>query len=655
MILLVLGSYHHLKAQDKYPLPSKLPKVIYGDIPDSALKMDEYQNDPSADYVYLFKGVDIHFDVKGNSISAILNYHVRIKVFTKDGDKAALVDIPFYFKNNMERVLFIRGITVHKNGIRFKLNHSDIRTIGINDRYKLKEFKMPDVKPGSVIDYTYSIKRKYIEELPDFYFMNTEPTLYSRIRLINSKYIRYDSKPVNMKQPPHHIRQKIDTSNVPKIFTVPQPPPVVIDNWYVFNVPALHKEPFITSLDDYRWKMKFIWKSFGNPRQILGKSWAIVAAEIRNRQGLLDNIKKYPEVTKIGKNIAKTVTSQKARLDSVFRYVNDKITYDGSTGVFSTQNLKNVINGQPANQAAINQSLIAMLQGAGIDAKPMLISTRKWGKILNQFPSLYQFNGMIAYVKLNGKSYFMDATIKNSYPNLLPVKLINGSGFLITSDSYKWIKLKPNRSYFSMKITIHARIDTSGTISGRVVAKNYGYLAQKIRNQLNSSLSNFDIIHEDLFGRYNNPVFSNVKFENIKKLSQPVVVSADFKIPQYAISFQSGLEMEPLVVGYKMKNPLGNNNRNLPVTLQAPEHMEVNFTMRLPRNYRLKQLQNGVSDQIPGASLSFKYNSDARNLRYQFQVSVNRKNFGQDLFPQLINLYEKWVQISQTKLFINNK
>lgn len=655
VLIFVMGFIHQLKAQNKFPLPAKLPKVTYGVIPDSILHMSEYKKVPSADYIYVFKGVDIHFNVNGNSIAAILKYHVRIKVFDKKGEKAALVDLPFYFKNNIERIISIKGITVQPDGKRVKLNTSDIRTIGVNDRYKLKEFKMPDVKPGSVIDYTYTIRRKYIEDLPDFYFMNTEPTLYSRIRLINSKYIRYDTKAVNMKQPPHHIRQKIDTSSVPKIFTIPQPPPVVIDNWYVFNVPALHKEPFITSLNDYRWKMKFVWKSFGNPRQILGKSWAIVAAEIRNRKGLFNNIKKSPKVAAIGEKIAKSVSDPKARLDSVFRFVNDAITFDGSTGIFTQQKLNNVLKGQPANQAGINQALIVMLKAAGIQANPMLISTRKWGKILNQFPSMYQFNGLIAYAKVAGQSYFMDATIKNSYPNLLPVKMINGSGFLIKPDSFKWIKLKPGRSHFSMKVTIKARIDTTGNIYGNIHSENYGYLAQKIRNQLNSSLSKFDIVHEDLFGRYNNPDFSHIRFSNIHEFSKPVTISSNFKIPQYAISFQSGLELEPLLVGYMMKNPFGSNNRNLPVTLQAPEHIKVNFEMKLPPNYVLKQLKNDIQDQIPGANLSFNYNSDRHLLKYHFQVNVNRKNFGQDLFPQLINMYQKWIEISTTKIFIKKE
>ncbi|HKJ46066.1 MAG TPA: DUF3857 and transglutaminase domain-containing protein [Balneolales bacterium] len=640
-------------AQDRYPLPSPLPKVTYGVIPDTILKMQTYSNDPSADYIYVYKGVDIHFEVNANSISAIIKHHVRVKVFTKDGEKASLVDIPFYFKDNIERILSIRGITVHENGSRVKLDTTKIRTIGVNDRYKLKEFDMPAVKPGSVLDYTYTIKRRYIEELPDFYFMNTEPTLYARIRLINSKYIRYDATPVNMKNSPHYIQQKIDTSNVPKIFTVPQPPKVVIDNWYEFNVPALRKEPFITSLDDYRWKMKFIWSSFGNPRQVLGKSWAIVAAEVRKQNGLDDNIRKYPELEQKGKSIADSISDPKARLDSVFRYVNKAITYDGSPAVFSKQDLREVLKGQPANQSSINQALIAMLRGAGFEANPMLIATRKWGKVLNQFPSLYQFNGMIAYAKVDGKSYFMDATIKNSYPNMLPVKMINGSGFLIKKDSYKWIKLNPDKSHFSMKVKINAQMDTSGTLSGKMTSENYGYLAQKIRNQYNSSLNSFDIVHEDLFGRYNNPDFSHILFNNLNKLDKPVILSANFRIPNYAISYQSGLELEPLVIGYMMKNPLGDNNRNLPVTLQAPEHIEVDFQMELPKGYDLKQVQNDVSTAIPGARLAFKYDSGKHILKYHFIVSVNRKNFGQDLFPQLINLYEKWVDISKTKIFID--
>ncbi len=533
------------------------------------------------------------------------------------------------------------------------MDNSHIRTIGVNDRFKLKEFNLPAVKVGSVLEYSYTIKRKYIEELPDFYFMNTQPTLYSRIRLINSKYIRYEATPVNMQRPPHFIEQKIDTSSVPKVFSIPQPEPVLIDNWYEFNVPALHEEPYITSLDDYRWKMKFMWKSFGNPRQVLGKSWDIVAAELRQQNGLEDNMSNYSDLKKIGERFQKKISDKRVRIDSVFRYVNSHVTYDGSTGVFSKDNLDKIIKGSPGNQSAINQALIVILRGAGFQAEPLLISTRDWGKILSDFPSIYQFNGMIAYTKIEDKPFFMDATQKYSIPNLLPAKLINGSGLLLKKKSYQWVTISPDKSVYAMEVTVDGKLDNQGNLSGTLESVQHGYLAQKIRDQMHTDLGERDIIHQDLLGRYTQPTIKNISIENVHEYEKPIHIKADFVIPQYANSFQSGLEFSPLIVGYQMKNPLGDDNRSLPVTLQAKEMLKAHFQIKMPDGYRLKHRSDRMELKIPGARLSFHYNSISNILSYDFNVEVLRKNFGQDLFPQLISMYQKWVELSRTNLFIS--
>ena len=276
--------------------PGQLPKVEYGEIPDSLFQMDQYPGNPDLDYFFAYKGLSVNFGLHDNSLIAYLTYLVRIKVLKQDGVKASIVDIPYYFQNDIEKITSVQGHTIHANGSRINLDTTKVRTIGVNSRYKLKEFQLPDVHPGSILEYRYTIRRRYIEELPDFYFMNTRPTSLSVIRLVNSKYIRYDATPVNMKKPPNSFEQKIDTVKAPNIFTNPEGEPILVDFWYMKNIPGLREEPYITSLDDYRWKMKFAWKSFGNPRQVIGKGWDIVVAELRRNHGLSE---KYREIYRV--------------------------------------------------------------------------------------------------------------------------------------------------------------------------------------------------------------------------------------------------------------------------------------------------------------------------------------------------------------------
>ncbi len=637
----------------QYWLP-QLPKIEYGEIPDSLLRMKQYPGNPDLDYFFAYKGLNIHFDVNNKSLIAELTYLVRIKVLKEAGIKASVVDIPYYYQNDMEKVTAIQGHTIHPNGSRVNLDTTTVRTIEVNSRYKLREFQLPDVHPGSILEYRYTIRRRYIEELPDFYFMNTRPTKLSVVRLVNSKYIRYDVKPVNMKQSsPHFVEQKIDTTKDPNIFTRPEGKPILIDYWFMKDIPGLREEPYITSLNDYRWKLKFSWKSFGDPRQIIEKGWDIVVAELRRNHGFLKNIPKYPELDSLGGTFRR-IKDPVVRMDSVFRYVNDHATYNGSEGVLSQAPLDSVLKGRPSDQPAINQALIAVLRGAGIRADPLLTATRKTGRILSDYPSLFQFNVMMVRAQAGGEIRLMDATQKHSIPGLLPLGTIGGKGLVVEPRSYQWVSLNPDPSRFEMDVKLNADLDEQGDLEGHLAVSHYGYLARKIRDQLTTDLKPSEIVRQDLLGRYIGVTIDSVQVKGNNAYGDPVILSAHFKIPGYAISYQKGLEFSPLVVGYRMHNPFG-GGRHLPVTLSAPEKLNASFHIRIPRGYSLKHSNKNAHIEIPGANLGFNYRIGSRSLDYTLHVAVLRTDFGQDLFPQLINLYDQWVELSRTRLFIRKK
>ena len=63
------------------------------------------------------------------------------------------------------------------------------------------------------------------------------------------------------------------------------------------------------------------------------------------------------------------------------------------------------------NSATVNFALISLLRYMGLEAWPLLISTRSNGPIFKDFPLVYQFNHAICHVKVNGKEYILDATV----------------------------------------------------------------------------------------------------------------------------------------------------------------------------------------------------------------------------------------------------
>ncbi|MDX1618692.1 MAG: DUF3857 domain-containing protein [Balneolaceae bacterium] len=623
-----------------------IPQAEFGSIPDSLFEMRAYGPDPSAPYIYAFKEVEISFEEEDKSIVALLDYHVRIKVFDGEAKEASVIAIPYYFQNGIEAIGEIRGYTYQPDGSRAPLRPGNIRTINLNARYNVKEFTMPEVQDGSVIEYAYRVKRRYIEELPDFHLSHQAPTAVVKATIRYPRYLRYDVVPVDFSGRVRHVEQRIDTSSVPKVFSIPQPEPLVVDHWIARNVPAVKEEAFISSIDDYRGKLKFQLKEFGIPRQRLENSWELVVARIRREQDPWSVIDRHERARRLGEEVARTAGTLEQAQDSIFRYLNDAVRFSEARGSFSTTEDDSVLVGKPVSQPAINQTLVAMLEGAGINAWPLLISSRPYGRINRTFPSYFQFNGQIVYSEIGGTGYFMDASYSHSYPGLLPVESYNETGLVLKKNSYEWIEIRPSNSIFSIRIDVAGSLNRDGDLQGHISASHYGYPAQLIREKSSGGGDAESIVREALFDGYTGIRLVNSAILNLEQYGDTVKLDSDFRIENYATSFTDALEYRPMVVGYLMSNPFGDGRRDLPVTLDAPEKLDLYYSIELPDGFTLGEGSQNRAINLPGASLQEEYRSGRQSVRYEFHIDIDRKQFEPELYPQLLDLYERWVDLS---------
>ncbi|MDX1617720.1 MAG: DUF3857 domain-containing protein [Balneolaceae bacterium] len=652
-MLSVAFSPHSVSAQSGRD--HAIPQARFGEIPDSLFRMQVYRPDRTAPYFYAYKEVTITFEEDETSIVAILDYHVRVKVFDAEAREASIVAIPYYFENDIENVEQIRGFTYHPDGSRTPLDPAGIRTINLNARYNVKEFTMPEVVDGAILEYGYRIRRRYIEELPDFYLSHQAPTEIAKATIVYPKYLRYDAIPTDFNGEVQHIEQRIDTSSVPKVFSIPQPDPLVRHHWIAREVPAVEEEAFISSLDDYRGKLKFQLAEFGIPRQQLENSWDIVAAQIRRNRNPWDIIGQNRRAHRLGRQIARRFARAEAAQDSIFRYLNRNTRFDETRAAFSTTGEDSVLGGLPVSQPAINQTLIAMLNGAGIDAWPLLISTRPFGRINRSFPSFYQFNGLVVYSIIDGRSYFMDASFAHSQPGLLPVASYNETGLVLKQDSYEWIEIRPDDSVFSISITLDGALDREGNLIGTIRASHFGYPAQLIREQAANGREERQIVRDALFDGYSDIRLDSIAIRNLKRYDDSVRISARFSIEQYAASFTDGLDYRPMVVGYLMSNPFAEGKRDLPITLDAPELLYLTYTIDLPPGFGLGEGIQNRSIELPGARLNEMYRATAGSVRYKYNIEIVKKQFEPELYPQLLDLYERWVDLSTMSWQIKRK
>ena len=89
-------------------VPSLLAQPVsdarFGVIPDSLFQMERPANSPDAPYVITNKELDVSFKQANNTIIAVLDHHVRMKVFEDSVREASIVAIPYYYDDSMEQI-----------------------------------------------------------------------------------------------------------------------------------------------------------------------------------------------------------------------------------------------------------------------------------------------------------------------------------------------------------------------------------------------------------------------------------------------------------------------------------------------------------------------------------------------------------------------
>lgn len=603
---------------------------------------------------YLLNETSIRFEERENGIVAVIDYLKRIKIYSDDSlelAQAALVSIPFYFADGIERIINIRGTTHHPDGSKTEFNPDDVRTVDLNSRYKTVEFEMPGVEAGVILEYRYTLERRYIEELPDFYFAHRVPTQRSRLFLINKNFIRYetvtDQADFNVEYTPHQV----DTSSVPLVFTYERPDPVFVETWQAENIPAVDASSYISSPDDIRGKLRFQISEFGLPRQPLDNSWEFVRAQILRNANPFTLLDDYGQFFEMGNAIAEETGSPAAAQDSIFRWVNGRMQFNQEYTVFPGGNLNRVTEGEPSGRAEINLVLLGMLRGAGIEAYPLYMSGRNFGRINKEFPSLYQFNSLLVYSEISGKEYIMDASFPYSLPNLIPVELFSEQGLVLTETGYEWVTISPEKSVFDFDVNIEAELDENGDITGRLEATTRGYPSQYIRRDLNRGDSSDEVVKNIFFEIYPEVDISESRIEILDDPDR-VDVQAHFAIPEYSVTFSDGMNFRPMIVGHLFDNPFESTHRRVPVTLDAPERLSIRYSITLPVGFEIEQSQQSRNTRLAGAELTEIYSASSRNVDFSFDIRIRRKEFSVDAYSRLREIYQRWVLLSNDTWFI---
>jgi len=389
------------------------------------------------------------------------NYYFRVKIFKQEGKKYADVEVPF-IKGDAQ-VQDVHGRTIHPDG---KIIESDAKVM---EKLVMKEgdfsvvektFTLPDVTPGSIIEYRYRIQRD-------------SNALYNVTwRLQEELYTRRA----------HFVFSPYTGENAPALFwrTLRAPgvsPQKQKDGSFALDIndmPGLEEEEFMLPEDELRGRVEFAY-SDEEHSQNTKEYWDHVAKERADIQEKF--IGKRSSIRDIVAQVTKADDPPEVKLRKLYARAQQIHNVDDEPKKTAQEqkrqkakdnnNVDDVLKHGSGTNEDVNRFFEALVQAAGFDASDVWLAERSDGLFHPEFQDRKELDDLIVWVHAGDKTYFLDPAVGLCPFGLLPWYETNVNAMRPTKQGAVFVDIPPIPSANSItERDAQLTLNPDGTLSG---------------------------------------------------------------------------------------------------------------------------------------------------------------------------------------------
>jgi hypothetical protein len=370
------------------------PKIKYGKITPQELDKKVYSIDSNANAIILSDVGETK--IVGNnkgSFSLVFKRHKRIHILNKNGYDEANVQIPLYTNgSSTEELDNLKAVTYNLEAgkiVETKLEKAGVFSETRSRNLVIKKFTFPNVKEGSVIEYTYLIQSDFLSNLQPWTFQDRNPVLWSEYNVSIPEFLNYvflsqGTLSFFEKSRKDHSEEYKVSNSARSIETERGSisASVADYHWAMKDVPELKEENFTSSLENYKAKIDFQLTAIQRPleyQNLLG-SWQEISKKLLEDEDFGRNLSTSNAwMGDVVKPLLAGATSDKEKAQRIFAFIRDNITCTSHYGFYTSQPLKNILKNKNGRVSDVNLLLTAMLRYAEIKADPVILSTKENG------------------------------------------------------------------------------------------------------------------------------------------------------------------------------------------------------------------------------------------------------------------------------------
>ncbi|RCW94083.1 transglutaminase domain-containing protein [Winogradskyella arenosi] len=577
----------------------------FGEISKAELQEKFHPKDSAAPAAILYRKEEIRFFYSNNEgFIQEREMHMRIKVYNKDGFDWATKKVYLYQGTNQrEQITGIKGVSY--NLVNGKIEKEKLKSDGkfeedYNDYTKISSFTMPSVKEGTVIEYKYKVSSPRIS-IDDILFQFSVPVNKLEVTVGTPEYYVYN-KQLNLRAKfVPQIEETFKNTKVPFEYRIN----ILAIN--EDNIPAIREEAFSGSISNYRSKMALeLTATLNNMKQLTRSyttSWEDVSKTIYESDhfgGQLGKFSIYKE------DLDKALAGIEGDFEKAFaveKLVKSKVKWNEGYGKYTSKGVRVAYKEGEGNSADINLMMVSMLRSQGVNANPVLVSTRNNGIPL--FPTREGFNYVICSVQSGDAQLLLDATEEYSTENVLPTRVLNWQGRLIENNKVsRWIPLQPKKMSV-MAAMLNVSINDDFSISGKLSKQLTNYNAYFYRNRY-AKITSED--HMKSLEKDKGDIEINaLTFNNADDVSKPVKIGYEYELSDGIDEVGNKLYFSPLFFLATKENPFKLDEREYPVDFVIPNSDKYLVNIMLPKGYNVESLPNSEVIAFKDANVKFSY------------------------------------------------
>jgi hypothetical protein len=421
-----------------------VPPSLAGDdwqpIDPADLALKDNPKSPGANAMVLYR------ETKVNEQLAYTEEYSRLKIFTKEGVKYGDVEVPYI--KGQDSITSLHGRTIHPDGTIVDFDGKTFDKVmekGGGLKVYVKSFSLPDVQPGSIIEYRYQDQLDESRYYIGFQEWTPEGELYTRL-------VRFSILPLARYVGQGEIAYRL--VHLPEKVS-PEVTPNGYEMFELHDVPGVEDEELMLPKSAVRARIEFFYRDPNEPKnETQDQYWKRIDKKLNEAQEKF--VGKRSALEQEVSHLVNAADAPEAKLRKLYARAlavrNLSMESERSRKEQAGENLKPNANAEDvlkhgyANGREINLFLVGLARAAGFDATEVYVAPSSRNLFTPGSREASQLGADLVWVRAGTADYYLDPGARYYAFGLLPWYETDTSGIRLRKDGPEFITIPGQKS-----------------------------------------------------------------------------------------------------------------------------------------------------------------------------------------------------------------